>query len=191
MSDSLRTCYKYLKETSRSFAAIIQAQEGELRDAMCIFYLVLRALDTVEDDMTMSLKTKIPILHNFHTYLYQADWRFTDSKDKHRQVLEDFPTISREFRKLPAVCQEVIAGTCQKMGVGMAKFLEKRVESLLDFDEYCHYVAGLVGIGLSRLCAAELEDIPVGEDTRLSNSMGLFQQKTNIIRDYLEDQQEG
>lgn len=58
--------------------------------------------------------------------------------------------------------------------------------------QYCHYVAGLVGIGLSRLfSASELEDPLVGEDTACANSMGLFLQKTNIIRDYLEDQQEG
>ncbi|KAG9462373.1 hypothetical protein GDO78_014246, partial [Eleutherodactylus coqui] len=162
------------------------------RDAVCIFYLVLRALDTVEDDMNLSLETKIPMLHNFHTYLYQPDWRFTESKEKDRQVLEDFPTISLEFRKLPVVCQKVIADICRKMGEGMAKFLEKPVESLLDWDEYCHYVAGLVGIGLSQLfSAAELEDAPGVEDTRVSNSMGLFQQKVNIIRDYLEDQLEG
>ena len=54
--------------------------------------------------------------------------------------------------------------------------------------QYCHYVAGLVGIGLSRLfSASELESPEVGEDHQLANSMGLFLQKTNIIRDYLED----
>lgn len=58
--------------------------------------------------------------------------------------------------------------------------------------QYCHYVAGLVGIGLSRLfSASELEDPLVGEDVERANSMGLFLQKTNIIRDYLEDQREG
>ncbi|XP_066451117.1 squalene synthase-like isoform X2 [Eleutherodactylus coqui] len=192
-SDSLRTCYKYLNETCRSFAPIILALDGELRDAVCIYFLVLRAVDTVEDDMTISLETKIPMLHNFHTYLYQADWRFTESKDKHRQVLENFPTISREFRKLPAVYQEVIADICQKMAVGMAKFLEKPMESLLDWDQYCHYVSVLAAIGLSRLFSAtELDDVPIVEDnTRLLNSVGLFLQKTNIIRDYLEDQLEG
>ena len=39
--------------------------------------------------------------------------------------------------------------------------------------------------------ASELEDKIVGEDTELANSMGLFLQKTNIIRDYLEDNVEG
>lgn len=31
MSESLRTCYAYLNQTSRSFAAVIQALDGELR----------------------------------------------------------------------------------------------------------------------------------------------------------------
>lgn len=58
--------------------------------------------------------------------------------------------------------------------------------------QYCHYVAGLVGVGLSQLFSASLlEDPEVGRDTELANSMGLFLQKTNIIRDYLEDQQDG
>ena len=58
--------------------------------------------------------------------------------------------------------------------------------------QYCHYVAGLVGIGLSRLFSASGSEAPiVGEDTRLANSMGLFLQKTNIIRDYLEDVLQG
>ncbi|KAG8445847.1 hypothetical protein GDO86_010583 [Hymenochirus boettgeri] len=192
MNVSLQTCYRYLNETSRSFAAVIQALDGELRHAVCIFYLVLRALDTVEDDMTIALEMKIPMLHNFHTYLYQPDWKYMDSKEKDKQVLEDFPTISLEFRNLAFIYQEVIADICHKMGVGMAEFLEKKVETLQEWNKYCHYVAGLVGIGLSRLfSASELEDPIVGLDTNLSNSMGLFLQKTNIIRDYLEDQMDG
>lgn len=87
-----------------------------------------------------------------------------------------------------------------------------QVETIDDYDEYCHYVAGLVGLGLSKLFhASKLEDLASDE---LSNSMGLFlqvivvliwymlqlvcfipsqlfvshkSQKTNIIRDYLED----
>ncbi|XP_074847592.1 squalene synthase-like isoform X2 [Carettochelys insculpta] len=192
LSDSLRTCYRYLNQTSRSFAAVIQALDGELRHAVCIFYLVLRALDTIEDDMTINLETKVPMLHDFHSYLYQTDWRYMESKEKDKQVLEDFPTISLEFRNLAQVYRDVIADICHKMGIGMAEFLEKKVDSQQEWDKYCHYVAGLVGIGLSRLfSASELEEPIVGQDTELANSMGLFLQKTNIIRDYLEDQLEG
>ncbi len=39
--------------------------------------------------------------------------------------------------------------------------------------------------------ASGLEEAIVGEDSDLANSMGLFLQKTNIIRDFLEDWQDG
>ncbi|KAH0622900.1 hypothetical protein JD844_025736 [Phrynosoma platyrhinos] len=135
LSDSLRVCYQYLKQTSRSYAAVIQVLDGELRHVACIFYLIIRALDTVEDDMTINLETKISMLQNFHSYLYQPDWRFMDSNEKHKQVLEDFPTISLEFRKLGKNYRDVIADICHRMGLGMAEFLEKNVESKKEWDK--------------------------------------------------------
>lgn len=63
------------------------------RDAICIFYLVLRALDTVEDDMTIDNKLKIPMLKNFYKNLQDPQWHFTESKEKDRIVLEDFPAV--------------------------------------------------------------------------------------------------
>ncbi|XP_053879556.1 squalene synthase-like [Malaclemys terrapin pileata] len=142
--------------------------------------------------MTISLETKVPMLHDFHSYLYQPDWRYIESKEKYKQVLEDFPTISLEFRNLAKVYQDVIADICHKMGAGMAEFLQKKVNSLQEWDGYCHYVVGLVGIGLSRLFSVlELEDPIIGQDTELANSMGVFIEKTIIIRDYLEDQLAG
>ena len=75
------------------------------------------------------------------------------------------------------------------MGHGMAEFATKGVDSVDDWNKYCHYVAGLVGIGLSNLFQASgLEDEWFGEKSdEYANSMGLFLQKTNIIRDYRED----
>ncbi|KAM9355496.1 squalene synthase isoform 3-T3 [Pholidichthys leucotaenia] len=142
MSESLRTCYLYLNQTSRSFAAVIQALDGELRHAVCIFYLVLRALDTVEDDMSIPLQKKVPMLNDFHTYLYQDEWCFTESQEKDRQVLEDFPTISLEFRKLAQEYRDVISDICHRMGVGMAEFLEKKVGSMKDWDQAWSQFAG-------------------------------------------------
>ena len=33
----------------------------------------------------------------------------------------------------------------------MAEFIEREVLTVKDYDLYCHFVAGLVGIGLSRV----------------------------------------
>ncbi|XP_046547407.1 squalene synthase-like isoform X2 [Haliotis rubra] len=192
MSPTLRKCYDYLRLTSRSFAAVIQALDDELRDSVCIFYLVLRALDTVEDDMTIPNKVKLPILRSFYKNLLDPKWCYTESKEKDRIVLDDFPTISYEFRQLSAVSREVISDICRQMGEGMCVYMERNVETLADWDEYCHYVAGLIGIGLSKLFSASgLEGEFVGKDLDLANRMGLFLQRTNIIRDYLEDSEEG
>lgn len=192
LTATMQRCYELLTMTSRSFAAVIQALDGELRPAVCIFYLVLRALDTVEDDMSIPSATKTAMLGEFHTHLYQPDWSFLDSQEKDRAVLEEFPAISAEFRRLAPVFQEVIADITRRMGEGMTVFLEAKIDSLEQWDEYCHYVAGLVGIGLSQLFAGSgLESAEVGRDQQLANSMGLFLQKTNIIRDYLEDMREG
>ena len=43
--------------------------------------------------MTISLDVKVPMLIEFHSYLYQPEWKYMESKEKHRQVLEDFPTV--------------------------------------------------------------------------------------------------
>lgn len=65
------------------------------------------------------------------------------------------------------------------------------LEKIEEWDLYCHYVAGLVGEGISGLFAASGKESPLlGEQLELSNSMGLFLQKTNIIRDYREDVEE-
>jgi len=43
--------------------------------------------------------------------------------------------ISMEFRNLSKVYQDVISDICHKMGVGMAEFLEKKVDSQHEWDK--------------------------------------------------------
>ena len=50
---------------------------------------------------------------------------------------------------------QVIADITHRMGDGMADFIEKEVLTVRDYDLYCHYVAGLVGIGLCQVCQEE------------------------------------
>jgi len=85
--------------------------------------------------------------------------------------------------------QEIIKSIADQMGNGMADFLEKKVMTMEDYNLYCWYVAGLVGEGLSRLFeASNLEEASRFSNVRdLYTSMGLFLQKTNIIRDYFDD----
>lgn len=178
-------CYSMLHKVSRSFALVIQQLGVELRNAVCIFYLVLRALDTIEDDTSIATDVKVPILKAFHQHIYDRDWHFSCGTKEYKVLMDEFHHVSTAFLELERGYQETIHEITKRMGTGMAKFICKEVETIDDYDEYCHYVAGLVGLGLSRLFHnAGLEDLA---PDNLSNSMGLFLQKTNIIRDYLED----
>lgn len=195
----MKDCWTLLDQTSRSFAAVIKELRGETCRVICLFYLVLRALDTIEDDMTIPANKKVPLLIDFHKKLQQDGWNFTDSgpDEKDRHLLVDFHKVIAEFKLLKPGYQTVIADITAKMGAGMASYIEASSKSPLtvntftDWDLYCHFVAGLVGEGLSRLFAESgLEREWLGDQLELSNHMGLFLQKVNIIRDYAEDSEQ-
>ncbi|XWS54979.1 hypothetical protein CRYUN_Cryun10bG0135900 [Craigia yunnanensis] len=178
-------CFSMLHRVSRSFALVIQQLHPVLRNAICIFYLVLRALDTVEDDTSLATDVKVPILTDFYRHIYNRDWHFSCGTKEYKVLMDQFHLVSTAFLELEKGYQEAIEDITLRMGAGMAKFICKEVETVDDYDEYCHYVAGLVGLGLSKLFHAYGSE-GLAPDS-LSNSMGLFLQKTNIIRDYLED----
>lgn len=185
-------CYSALNKVSRSFAMVIQQLPEDLKDAVCIFYLVLRALDTVEDDMKFPEEQKWPLLREFHKKSFDETFKLSGvgDQDNYTVLLENYPKVTSVFKSLHPSYQFVIADICYKMGNGMADFSEKKVKSIEDYDLYCHYVAGLVGIGLSGLFSASgSESSTLKDQLKLSNSMGLLLQKTNIIRDYCEDLQ--
>ena len=189
-------CYATLHAVSRSFAVVIQQLPPQLRDAVCIFYLVLRGLDSVEDDMSFPLPDKLPLLRSFYTRLLEDGWSIAGVGDsaEYRVLLAHFYKVIAVFRQLEPRFQQVILDITRRMGAGMAEFAVKSgsISTLSSYNLYCHFVAGLVGHGLSQLFSASgLEDADLQLQERLSNSMGLFLQKTNIIRDYLEDLQAG
>ncbi|MCD9559112.1 Farnesyl-diphosphate farnesyltransferase [Datura stramonium] len=178
-------CYIMLHKVSRSFSLVIQQLPLELRDAICVFYLVLRALDTVEDDTSVATEVKVPILMSFHRHVYDREWHFSCGTKDYKVLMDQFHHVSTAFLELGKHYKEAIEDITMSMGAGMAKFIYKEVETIGDYDEYCHHVAGLVGLGLSKLFYVSGKE-DVASDS-LCNSMGLFLQKTNIIRDYLED----
>lgn len=157
---------------------------------------------------------KQPLLRSFHIHTVTPGWTFTGSgpNEKDRQLLVEYDTIVEEVnRLLPEYVfssihffsfqynylryKEVIIDICHKMETGMADFAHRAattgatyLETIQDYDLYCHYVAGLVGEGLSRLFSKSCKEEPwLAAQLELSNSMGLLLQKTNIIRDYRED----
>jgi farnesyl-diphosphate farnesyltransferase len=244
LQEDLIFCEMTLNKVSRSFAAVIAGLHRSLRIPVAIFYLILRALDTIEDETDLTRFTKsstpkktgspqfvkddvigferqIELLKTFYQRLPVINTKYEhknidlDTLGIHGiggdapaelELLEKLGSVLRVFQALPENHQIVISDITQKMANGMVEYagrdLASGTETTIEYNKYCYYVAGLVGVGLTRqFVASGLED---GTDKRLdlsiqgplggaelSNSMGLFLQKTNIIRDFWEDLLEG
>lgn len=199
--NELQFCIEMLDKVSRSFAAVIQQLPSNLVVDIMIFYLVLRALDTIEDDTTAfesNRHIKIHLLQNFyHLALEDPNWTMDGvGEGAERRLLQEFTKCQAIYSLLNPTSKLIISDITKRMGEGMANTVEKDfgqgTKDVKEYNKYCHYVAGLVGEGLSRLFAqCGLEDTSFADEIYLSDQMGLFLQKTNIIRDYLEDYVDG
>ncbi len=163
---------------------------------IALFYLVLRGLDTIEDDMTIPTQKKEPLLRDFSKYMKTEGWTFKENgpDEKDRDLLIHFDDVIAELGKLKKNYYDIIEDITIKMGNGMAdyalnaEFNADGVKTVPQYEEYCHYVAGLVGEGLTRLFVEGNYANPALLDRpELTESMGQFLQKTNIIRDVHED----
>ncbi|KAI1264918.1 farnesyl-diphosphate farnesyltransferase [Xylariaceae sp. FL1019] len=194
-SKTLKECYHYLNLTSRSFATVIQELNSEMVVPIALFYLVLRGLDTIEDDMTISAKVKEPMLRDFYKNMNQDGWTFSGNgpDEKDRELLVHFDVVVTELKKLKKNYYDIIEDITKKMGNGMADYalnaeFQTGVQTVPEYEEYCHYVAGLVGEGLTRLFVeGNYANPALLERMELTESMGQFLQKVNIIRDVHED----
>ena len=90
-----------------------------------------------------------------------------------------------------------------EMAAGMKKTVNRprqitesfhSLQTMTDLEEYCYYVAGTVGIMLTRLFAAYSESLTLGQRRRwlICSCHSLFGlQMTNIIKDCFEDYRRG
>lgn len=146
--------------------------------------------------MTIYLAEKEPILRSFDQILDKDGWTYEGNhvKEKDRGLLVEFHYVITEFKKIKPAYQVIIKDITKRMGEGMAEYCnnvehnENGVDTIADYEQYCHYVAGLVGEGLTRLfIEADLANPTLLQKPELQESMGQFLQQVNIIRDIRED----
>mmetsp|Transcript_8266 Transcript_8266/g.19442 ORF Transcript_8266/g.19442 Transcript_8266/m.19442 type:complete len:453 (+) Transcript_8266:122-1480(+) len=238
LKDDVKFCSDMLNKVSRSFAACIRQLPDELCVVVCVFYLALRALDTIEDETRLArfdplvqkqgrepnranrVKAQQDTLRAFHAAFYIGQKQappvpppdmeaIVAGKVGHGDeavLLVEYHRVTRVFWSLPPAQREVIADITRKMGEGMASYVDRDLGAgtadISDYNKYCHIVAGYVGEGLTRQFHASglepftkpgtlgLQVMEMGLGN-LASDMGLFLQKVNIIRDYLEDQIDG
>jgi farnesyl-diphosphate farnesyltransferase len=175
---------------------VVQELHPDLVVPVVLYYLVLRGLDTIEDDMTIPLEEKEPLLRTFDTILEKDGWTYDRNgpHEKDRELLVHFDDVISEFKLIDSKYRDIIKDITHKMGNGMADYAKKAerdmnsVNTMKEYELYCHYVAGLVGDGLTRFFVqAGFANPTLRKQPELSESMGQFLQKTNIIRDVRED----
>ena len=127
--DDLEFCDEILGKVSRSFASVIRQLPPQLTVDIMVFYLVLRALDTVEDDMTAfkNISEKTRYLLQFHkTALVDPKWTLDGvGEADEKRLLQKFDKCHRVYAALKPESRVVIADITQRMAEGMAEFIDK------------------------------------------------------------------
>ena len=114
-NENSRFCDDMLNKVSRSFAAVIHQLPSGLCMDILIFYLALRALDTIEDDMEFFKgrnEVKIKHLREFYQVgLVTEGWHMDGvGEGDERTLLENYYKVVAVFKSLSPASQEVIAG---------------------------------------------------------------------------------
>lgn len=198
-----------LREVSRSFFLSLRVLPRPMRRPVSLAYLIARASDTLADTPGVPAAEKLPLLEGFRAELEGgcASWR------KH---LEDFIRSQRHAgeRALIQRLDDLFAGLEKLPGdearhvreVAMIIVGGQRLDverfagggALLDADsleDYCHRVAGCVGLFWTRIGFATLggrfSSSAPGELEAIGERFGRGLQLVNILRDLPGDLEQG
>lgn len=213
-----KMAWKYAEEilllVSRTFALNINVLKGKLHRSILLAYLYLRIADTVEDDPDMKASEKEVILGLFADIFRTPEldegaiakfeqalpesWR--KSEHPYMNLCLHTHVVVPLLKELPEVYAAPVRAVTIEMCHGMAKFALRQeaalssgwftLESVADLDEYCYYVAGIVGKLLTNLFAADtclIGEKRKAEMQKLDVSFGLALQVANIVKDCVED----
>lgn len=214
LQDAWEYAEERLLQVSRTFALNINVLKGKLHRGILLAYLYLRIADTVEDDPEMKALEKERVLGLFADIFRDEElsmskvsaferalpksWHTSD--DPNMDLCCHSEVVVPLLRTLPESYIKPIRDVVIEMCGGMAKFSLRQeaalsagwftLESVGDLDEYCYYVAGIVGKLLTKLFAADscfIGSAREAELAKLDVSFGLALQVTNIVKDCVED----
>jgi len=201
---AMKICWDNLTKVSRSFALVIQNLPEGLDKQVMIGYEILRTVDTIEDSQLPERERK-EAFELFRNILRGV----ADQKDviKLQNMIDSgvyttldktvahviVPNIFTALSCLGEEQQEIIKQTAIEMSKGMEREDFRDVKDLRHNDEYCHYVAGIVGVMLTDLFKADgrLTEEQYKKIYPYSEPYGLGLQKVNILKDMYGDIKEG
>ena len=180
-----------LKATSRTFYIPIGMLPPSLQEAVMSAYLLMRAIDEIEDHPELDNPTKAHLLQTISVGLQTTPDDIASGLNPYQDVLAEVTIRINEWASLaPATIAPRIWDATAAMADRMAYWANKawRMESIVDLDQYTFDVAGTVGLLLSDLWAWH-----DGTRTDRQNAIGFGRglQAVNILRNRAEDLMRG
>lgn len=186
LDDAMRV----LKNTSRTFYIPITFLNKELKHAVGVAYLAMRAVDEIEDHEHIPNEEKHKYLLDTAKLLKRPVFDAVAYENIISPIKDQLPEVTVRLADWLACCPEdarprVQAATAE-MAEGMAKWALKNwnIETREDLDDYTYYVAGLVGVMLSDLWEW---NAGTKTDRDLAIGYGRGLQAVNILRNQEED----
>ncbi|MBS1270085.1 MAG: All-trans-phytoene synthase [Gammaproteobacteria bacterium] len=193
---------------SRTFALTIPQLPVPLRRTVTNAYLLCRIADTIEDDPGVKPGEKEKFHNRFIDILNgREDVRvFTRDLEQNlsmktspqeRELVRNTERVIQVTRGLDAATQAILSHRIVVMCRGMPAFQRcprrEGLRNLGAMDQYCYYVAGVVGQMLTELFCDYSKNIARFQDPLfdLSASFGQGLQMTNILKDIWEDCERG
>lgn len=196
----LKLCWSILPEVSRSFSICINKLPRGIGDRVMVGYLILRIVDTIED-CDAELETKKRVFAEFIDVLKSDE--FSPARESELRetllgdidhtyeyiLLENVSSVLNALRSFSPDEKRAITDCAGEMAGGMTKFQTEPINNFQQQEEYCYYVAGVVGKMDNKLfhlggeISADLRD----ELANHSSSYGIGLQKVNVLRDVAYD----
>ena len=197
-----------LPHVSRTFALTIPQLPPGLRVAVTNAYLLCRIADTIEDEPALPPAETLAFMQRFVAVL---DGREEAAALAHelgkclsertlsteRDLVIHMQSVLNVTAGLSAVQRASIRRCVELMCYGMPRFQStasvRGLPRLTDLDDYCYYVAGVVGDMLTELFCEHSPDIARNRQGLQALSVSFAQglQMTNILKDVWEDRRHG
>lgn len=203
---------RLLERTSRTFALAIPLLPDPPVREVTIAYLLFRIADTFEDATHWPRTERLEALGDFIAALQHRDpaktrdlaarWvaRRPHSNEDYLELLGETAAVLAEIDAFAPERAAVVVRHAVRTAEGMAGFVRRsdeagnlRLSDLVDLQNYCYVVAGIVGellTDLFLLCAPQLE----GARALLEGNARAFGeglQLVNILKDAADDAMEG
>ncbi len=197
-----------LQGVSRTFALTIPQLPDGLCDVVGNAYLLCRITDTIEDEPALSAEQKREFSERFaeivagrqepDPFAHDLGELLSSSTTKsEHDLIAHTARVIRITRGFSDAQRNALERCVKIMSRGMAEFQQratvKGLNDLPDLDQYCYYVAGVVGEMLTELFCDYSEKINERREELLALSVSFGQglQMTNILKDIWDDRRRG